>query len=169
MLKSGCYDNVYQISGVIQQFITKCVVGGRVMCNSNKMYHVREKIADFGACSLYPSAMHFMEGFLKDMPKVLNDKPYDFLKRQNVYFIRIRIIKLNKHLDSPLTSKLNEDGVREFINDMENEITYIDKIGFGEIIEYHIAEFEIIDGYYYGQGKIILLTVLLKIYMTGLN
>ena len=24
MLKSGCYDNVYQISGVIQQFISRC-------------------------------------------------------------------------------------------------------------------------------------------------
>ena len=30
MSKSGCYQNVYQISGVLQQFITKCVVGGRV-------------------------------------------------------------------------------------------------------------------------------------------
>ena len=28
MLKSGCYQRVYQISGVLQQFITKCVVGG---------------------------------------------------------------------------------------------------------------------------------------------
>ena len=34
--KSGCYQNVYQISGALQQFITKCVVGGRVMCNANK-------------------------------------------------------------------------------------------------------------------------------------
>ena len=33
MLKPGCYDNVYQISGVIQQFISRCVVGGRVMTN----------------------------------------------------------------------------------------------------------------------------------------
>ena len=33
MLKPGCYDNVYQVSGVIQQFISKCVVGGRVMTN----------------------------------------------------------------------------------------------------------------------------------------
>ena len=41
MLKSGCYQNVYQISGVLQQLITKCVVGGRVMCNSNKQYHVK--------------------------------------------------------------------------------------------------------------------------------
>ena len=62
MLKPGCYDNVYQISGAIQQFITKCVAGGRVMMNSNKQYHVKKKIADFDACSLYPSAMHFMDG-----------------------------------------------------------------------------------------------------------
>ena len=122
MLKSGCYNNVYQTSGAIQQFITKCVVGGRVMCNSNKMYHVKKKTADFDACSLYPSAMHFMEGLLNDKPSAVNDKSYDFLKQQDGYFIRIRIIKLNKHLDFPLTSKLNKDGVREFINDMENEL-----------------------------------------------
>ena len=44
MLKPGCYDNVYQISGVIQQFITKCVVGGRVMTNPDKQYHVKEEL-----------------------------------------------------------------------------------------------------------------------------
>ena len=43
MLKNGCYDNVYQISGALQQCITKCVIGGRVMCNSRKQYHVKRK------------------------------------------------------------------------------------------------------------------------------
>ena len=43
MLKSGCYGNVYQISGVLQQFISRCVVGGRVMANSNKQYHVKKE------------------------------------------------------------------------------------------------------------------------------
>ena len=38
--KHACYQNVYKRSGVLQQFITKCVVGGRVMCNSNNQYHV---------------------------------------------------------------------------------------------------------------------------------
>ena len=52
MLKSGCYDNGYQVSGVMQQLIYKCVVGGRVMTNSNKQYHVKKKVADFDACSL---------------------------------------------------------------------------------------------------------------------
>ena len=36
---------------------------------------------------------------------------------------------------------------------MENGIIYIDKVGLEEIIEYHQAEFEIIDGYYYDQGR----------------
>ena len=58
MLKSGCYDNVYQISGVLQQCVTKCVVGGRITCNSNKQYHFKKKIADVDACSLYPSAIY---------------------------------------------------------------------------------------------------------------
>ena len=129
MLKSGCYENVFQISGVVQQFILRCVVGGRVMTNSNKMYHVKHKTADFDACSLYPSAMYFMDGFLKGLPQVLNNTSYDFLKSQDVYFIRIKIINLNKHLDFPLTSKINEYGVRDFINDMEHEIIYIDKVG----------------------------------------
>ena len=113
MLKSGCCDNVYQVSGVIQQFISKCVVGGRVMANSSKQYHVTKKIADFAACSLYPSAMYFMAGFLTGLPKVISDSSYEFLKQQDGYFVRAKIIKLNKHLDFPLTSKLNEEsGVR---------------------------------------------------------
>ena len=73
---------MYQISGVIQQFITKSVVGGRVMTNSNKQYHVKKKLAAVDASSLYPSAMHFMDGFLEDKPKVLYDKSYEFLKQQ---------------------------------------------------------------------------------------
>ena len=124
------------------------------LTNSNKQYHVKKKIANFDACSLYTSAMYFMEGFLKDRPKVLNDKSYEFLKQQDWYFARIKIIKLNKHLGFPLTSKLNEDsGVRYFINEMDNGIIYIDKVGLEDIITFHEAEFEIIDGYYYDQGR----------------
>ena len=124
------------------------------MTNSDKQYHVKEKIADFDACSLYPSAMHFMDGLLEGKPKVLNDKSYEFLKRRDGYFVRVKIVKLNKHLDFPLTSKLNEDsGVIYFINEMDNGIIYIDKVGLEELITYHEAEFEIIDGYFYDQGR----------------
>ena len=131
MLKSGCYEHVFQTSGVLQQFSSRCVVGGRVMCNSNKMYHVQNKIADFDACSLYLSAMFvfffFMDGFLKGLPQVLNNTSYDFSKRQEGYCVRIKLIDLNQHLDFPLTSKNGEkSGVRDFTNDMEHDIIYID-------------------------------------------
>ena len=53
----------------------------------------------------------------------------------------------------PLTSTINGDGVRDFINDMENVIIYIDKVWLEEMVEYHIAEFGITDGYYYDQGR----------------
>ena len=113
MSGSGCDGNVYQVFGAIQQFITKCVVGGKVMTNSNRQYHVNQTIADFDACSLYPSAMYFMEGFIKGLLNVLSDTSYEFLKRQDGYFVRIANIKLNRHLDFPLSSKLNEEsGVR---------------------------------------------------------
>ena len=36
---------------------------------------------------------------------------------------------------------------------MDNGIIYIDKVGLEGIITYHEAEFEIIGGYYYGQGR----------------
>ena len=44
MLKTGCYKDVYQVSGAIQQFMSKGVVGGRVITNSNKQYHVKRKL-----------------------------------------------------------------------------------------------------------------------------
>ena len=36
---------------------------------------------------------------------------------------------------------------------MDNGIIYIDKVGLEELIAYHETEFEIIDGYYYDQGR----------------
>ena len=98
--------------------------------------------------------MHYIDGLLEDKPKVLIDKPYDFLTHQDGYFVRVKMIKLNKHFDSPFASKINEDsGVRDFINEMDNGITYTHKVGLEDIITFHEAEFEIIDGSYYDQGR----------------
>ena len=75
------------------------------------------------------------------------------MKEQDGYFILIEIIKLNKHLDFPLTSKIDEDGIRYFTNDMSNEIIYIDRVGLEDLITFHDAEFEILDGYYFNEGR----------------
>ena len=61
---------------------------------------------------------------------------------------------MNKHLGFPLTSKLNEEsGVRHFINEIDNGIVCIDKVGLEESREYHKAGFGIIGGYYYNEGR----------------
>ena len=36
---------------------------------------------------------------------------------------------------------------------MDNEIIYIDKVGLEDLITFHEAEFETIDGNYYDQGR----------------
>ena len=71
-LNEGCYDDVAMLSGVVQHYISTCIVGGRCMTSNNKVYHVKSTVADFDACSLYPSAMNMMKGHSKGTPKVLN-------------------------------------------------------------------------------------------------
>ena len=80
MLKSGCYNNLFQISGVWQPYSSRCVVGGRCMTAEHKMYHDKKKVADFGVCSLYPSATYVFHGcFLEGLPiLLLNNTSYYF-------------------------------------------------------------------------------------------
>ena len=70
-----------------------------------------------------------------------------------VSFIRIKTFKLSKHSNFPLTSKLNEGGVRDFTSDMGNVTIYIDKGGLGYLITFHEAEFEIIDCLCFNEGR----------------
>ena len=60
------------------------------------MYHVKRKLTDFDACSLYPSAMNMMKGYLKGTPKVLNTSQlnYSFISSQDGYFIRVKLKRL---------------------------------------------------------------------------
>ena len=65
-----------------------------------------------------------------------------------------KVIKLDKHLDFPLPSKLHEEScIKAFINEMDNGIIYNDKIVLEELIEHHKAEFKIIAGYYYNESR----------------
>jgi len=154
-LKQGCYDKVAKLSGVMQHYISKCIVGGRCMTNSNKMYHVKRKVADFDACSLYPSAMYRMLGYLIGKPNILNKSQlnYNFLKNTDGYFIRIKITKVGKSLQFPLLSKYSNDGVRMFTNELINETIFIDKTGLEDAINFQSIDFEIIDGYYFNNGR----------------
>ena len=65
----------------------------------------------------------------------------------------MKTIRLHKHLYFPVTSQIDEDGVRNFINNMDNETIYTDKTGLGDLKEFQKAEFNITDGYYVNEGR----------------
>ena len=122
----------------LKYFINQCVVGGRTMTNSNKMWHVECKVADFDYCSHYSSSMYRMDCYLKRIPKVIqsNQLTYDFLKQQSGYVVKIKVKHIPKHRHFPLLSKENEYGVRVFRNDLINEeiYIYIAQVGLGDAI-----------------------------------
>jgi hypothetical protein len=147
----NCYDGVNELSGIPQLFIQGCVVGGRTMCAENKMIKVEAKINDFDAVSLYPSAMYRMDGFLKGSPKVLKDLSYEFLQKQDGYFVDIVIKSVGVHRKFPLMSYMN-DGVRNFTNDMIGKTMRVDRYTLEDLIQFHKIIFDVVRGYYFNEG-----------------
>ena len=152
-VNNDCYQDVYELSGTPQKFIQKTVVGGRCMTNSNLMILCFEVLNDFDAVSLYPSAMVLMS-FLKGAPKVLNNSQlnYNFLREQDGYFVEIIIQKVGIKRDFSLLSFIDENGVRQWTNDMVGKKMYINKIALEDAIEFQNLEFTVIRGYYFNDG-----------------
>ena len=147
----GCYNDVNELSGIPQLFIQGCVVGGRTMCADNKMIKVEAKINDFDAVSLYPSAMFRMDGFLKGSPKVLKDLSYEFLQKQDGYFVDIVIKSVGVPRKFPLMSYMN-DGVRNFTNDMIGKTMRVDRYTLEDLIQFQSITFDVVRGYYFNEG-----------------
>jgi len=152
MLENDVFEDVMQLSSIPREYIMKCVVGGRTMCSENKMQHVIDIIDDFDAVSLYPSAMSRLGGYLKGKPKVLENRSLSFLEKQDGYFVKIKVNKVNKSYKFPLMSYVNDDGVRIFSNTPKGNL-YVCKFELEDLIKYHKIEFDIIDGYYYNEGR----------------
>jgi hypothetical protein len=157
-IKEKSYDKCFQMSGVVREFIQRCVVGGRVMCNSNNKIRLDNcKIADFDAVSLYPSAMERLSnelgGILIGKPKILqsNQLHMNFLNSINGYFIEIEILKIGIKRDFPLLSIKGTS--RNFTNEIVGKKFYIDKISLEDCIKFHKIEFKILRGYYYDEGR----------------
>jgi len=156
LIKSDCYDGVYELNGVPQRFIQKTVVGGRTMCANNKKRTVDDgrRISDFDGVSLYPSAMNRMTGFLKGKPKVLNTTDYNVIKNYDGYFVELQINNIPVKRSFPLASNKNSEGIRIFTNVINGTI-YVDKIQLEDLITFHglqIEDFQIIKGYYFNDG-----------------
>lgn len=152
MLNRKVFDDVCEVSSIPRDYIMKCMVGGRTMCANNKKHHIKDILQDFDAVSLYPSAMYRLGGYLKGQPKVLTELNYDFLKNCDGYFIQIKVKKVNKNYAFPQMSYINDDGVRIFTNEPKENL-YVCKFVLEDLIKFHQIEFDIIDGYYYDEGR----------------
>jgi hypothetical protein len=152
MVNQGCYEGVYELNGVPQMFIQKAVVGGRTMVANNSKICIAEKVNDFDAVSLYPSAMARMDGFLKGLPKVITNTDYDWLKTQDGFFVEIEITGVGIRRAFPLMSFKNDDGIRMFTNEMMGKRIIVDKVTLEDLIEFQKISFNVIRGYYFNEG-----------------
>lgn len=164
-MRQGCYDDTWSIGGVVREFISRCLVGGRtMMCNNKKQQTIKDTlktdhkrncnviINDFDAVSLYPSAMARMRGFLKGVPKVITDTWED----KDGYFVELEITKINKHRKFPMMSFVDrKTGIRKWtdnIKDYKNVSVFVDRTTLEIWKEYHNIEYKFIRGYYYDEG-----------------
>jgi len=153
IISQGCYEGVFQLAGKPREFIQRCVVGGRTMTNQNKKWKVSGgKIADFDACSLYPSAMYLGNGFLQGLPKVLQTTNLQECLAYDGIFVRGIITKVGIKRQFPLCSVMTESGVRDFTNDLVGKEVYLDKQSLLDLIEFQDVDFQITEGYYFDEG-----------------
>ena len=149
---NGVFKDVYMLSSTPREYIMKCIEGGRVMCADNVKHSIALKVADFDAVSLYPSAMDRLEGYLKGKPKVLQNLNYESLKNYDGYFVQIIVKTIKTPRSFSLMSDKNEDGIRVFDNELPKKM-YVCKQKLEDLIEFQGITFDIIDGYYYDEGR----------------
>ena len=151
--KEGCFKDCFELGGNIRRFIMRCVIGGRCMLRDNEKQHETGNIQDFDGVSLYPSAMSRMS-ILKGKPQILPDNvKYEDLQKYDGYFVKINVTAVNKHRHFPLLTRKNDDGIREFKNDLLG-VHYVDKCTLEDLIEFQKIEFDIVKGYYFEDGRI---------------
>jgi len=151
----GCYEDVYQLSGVTQSFIQNCVVGGKVMLHNNRAQNPPDAPSTvYDACSLYASAILEMGGYLKGTPKEIPlGWTYEDLRHVDGFFVLVKILKVNRHRPMPLLSYISESGSRIWTNNMEGKTIYLTKFGLEDAYKFHNIEYEIIQGLYFNEGR----------------
>ena len=164
-IKYGCMEGVYALAGKPQDFISRCVSGGRTMCANNEKQLIEGRIQDFDAVSLYPSAMSIMPGIPIGKPKVIKDLRREKVMSYDDFYVEIDIKKIQaKGVDKyrfPLVFT-NIDGTKMFL-DMAINSFYVDKRGLMDLEQFYDIEYVIKRGYYFDEGFNTKITELIKI------
>ena len=152
----GCYEGVYENTGNLRNYISKAVYGGRV--STNKKYEkqiITEKVSDYDACSLYPSAIYRLckeKGFPTGKAKRYNNDELNEWNKKIYSILTIKINKVNKKQQIPFIAFKNDEGILQYTNDaIDNEII-VDSITLEDYINFHNIEYDIIDGVYWNEG-----------------
>ena len=105
--------------------------------------------------SLYPYAIVMLNGYPIGRPKnipIEDLKSKKFMTYADEYYLKILIKKVKNKLDFPSLTKTGENGERLWVNDLENEEIYIDRISLEELMEHHNIEFEVKTGVMFDEG-----------------
>ena len=160
--------NIKYLSGLPAEFIRKAIYGGRCMCRRNKRWRCNERLLDFDACSLYPSAIARLEiplGVPKVFPTAViqeignlqsdHEKVLEYLKRYDAYVIEVKYFPItDMHRDFPLFVTTDENGNNLNTDEFHEPIIMTQThIGFQEILRYYpTVRFEILRGYYWDEA-----------------
>lgn len=151
----GCYEDCYEFDGVLSEYFNNFVDGGRCMSRNNEKVSVSGEIQDFDAVSLYPSSMHYFDGFVKGIPTLLTDlNPLEInkqLQEADYYFITVYITKVNKHRPFPCMNNKTKI-TKNWTNLVEETYQNFDKCQLLEAIKWHGIEFNVISGYCFNNG-----------------
>ncbi len=151
---SGVFEYCVELTGHLREYIEGSIVGGRVMTANNEKIHIKGKLADMDAVSLYPSAMVRLEGLPEGEPKILTEEQLDYntIKGFDWYIVDVEITDLKIKRAFPLLSIKNDKGTRIFTNEIIGEVFRVDKIQLEDLIEFQGVSFKIIKGLYFDEG-----------------
>lgn len=181
LINQGCYDDIYEVSGLTRLFIEKSIVGGRVMSARNETVISEEGrlISDFDVTSLYPAAMNQMKGFAKGKGIIITNEQWH-PDLYELYYVEIELldayynrednekIKCIKHDDTIITDRtiydydfglFNEkdsDGVLHFSNKPKQRKFVVQNEQMQDLIKFYNLErdvhYKFIKGIYFPDG-----------------
>lgn len=154
--------NVVQYNGVIRSYIQQAVYGGRCMTSYNKQYKLNEKVADFDATSLYPSAiirlseLKYPVGYPSKIKTSINkiiDSVDDLTDELNKpCIVDVEILEIKNKLPFPIIVKKTEAG--NLNDDSDEMIGYkftVDDIYLKDLITFQGCKLKILQGLYWSK------------------
>ncbi len=154
-LINGCYDDVYEMSGNLREYVSSAIYGGRV--NPNKKYvkkvlEIKGGIADYDGVSLYPSAMYRLCQEYGIPTGKASKYEHKIPDDANYYVCTILLKKINKKQDNPFISIKTPNGIN-YVNEIDEPVKItIDRYTLEDWIEFHKIDYDMLYGVYWNCG-----------------